>query len=74
VAMMVGLPAPGTVNGPCEKPCKDCAATRSDAETECVECCKPLGYDVPFYYCGGGEVIHGACQAVVSARVRARRS
>lgn len=45
------LPRPGTQYGPCVESCLhiDCAATRAQAESACVHCGKPIGYDVEFF-------------------------
>jgi hypothetical protein len=45
------LPKPGTEFGPCAGACKhvDCAATRRDANSACVHCRKPIGYETRFY-------------------------
>lgn len=47
----IALAAPGDKFGPCKKPCKhtDCAASRKEAETPCIHCSKPIGYDTRFY-------------------------
>ena len=48
------LPRPGTEYGPCAEPCEhsDCASTRELAETLCVDCGEPIGYDDRFYQLG----------------------
>ena len=42
---------PGTDLGPCEEACThpDCAMTRLDAQTKCITCLKPIGYETPYY-------------------------
>lgn len=47
----ITLPTPGTKYGPCKGKCKhtDCAATRTEAETPCRYCKKPIGFDTKFY-------------------------
>lgn len=68
------IPKPGSVTGPCDVPCKhkDCAENRFQASSECIECCKPIGYQTPFYE-HRGELIHAECLHVLRERVAARR-
>ena len=45
------IAAPGTEVGPCKEECKhtDCAVTRVMAESLCIHCNKPIGYEKKFY-------------------------
>lgn len=51
------LPTPGTEVGPCTTACEhtDCAETRRMAETCCVYCGQPIGYETRFYRNNGNE-------------------
>ena len=56
------LPAPGTELGPCDPPTcihRDCAETRRMAESACVSCGEPIGYEVRFYDHQRGELAPG---------------
>lgn len=56
------LPAPGTVLGPCPRPCEhtDCAAARIQAKDPCAICNKPIGWETRFYK-DEGRLVHAAC-------------
>jgi len=46
-------------------PCrhKDCAQTRHMAETACLVCAKPIGYDRPFYQRDDWhQLVHASCE------------
>ena len=63
VIMAAGiLPIPGSKFGPCKAPCKhiDCAETRSRAESTCLYCQKPVGYNVRVYQ-HGDYTVHARC-------------
>lgn len=67
------LSAPDTPYGPCSTPCnhKDCNETRRMANSECVVCGKPIGYDTRFYVASVGQINeyqHAACLEAKEAR------
>jgi hypothetical protein len=59
------IPAPGSLYGPCVKPCKhkDCAQHRADAAVVCSYCNRPCGTTVPVYSGQDGEsrLVHAVC-------------
>lgn len=59
----VHLSPPGSQYGPCAEACghTDCAATRAWAETPCIECREPIGYDRRFFQDEPGKPFHMAC-------------
>lgn len=60
------LAAPGTKYGPCASPCQhvDCRTAREIAESQCLLCGDPIGFDRHFYNYEGAEgegFVHAAC-------------
>jgi hypothetical protein len=60
------LSKPGTELGPCATACQhvDCASARRDAESRCVYCGEPIGYETRFYARDGGMTGKGWAHAL----------
>lgn len=62
---MPGTRDHGKEIGPCVGTCehRDCAATRRQAESACVKCGKPIGYETPFFRagCDPEPLVHSDC-------------
>lgn len=61
------LPLPGTEYGPCVSACehRDCAATRTTAESVCPLCGDPIGYETRYYVLSWDAVVEGEDPAPV---------
>lgn len=57
------IAAPGTEVGPCKEKCQhtDCAATREMAESLCIHCKKPIGYETKMYHIKDNMYAHTLC-------------
>lgn len=64
------LAPPGTDAGPCKGSCyhRDCDFTRKLANTACVHCGKPIGYEVNFFHVEAvgdpawSKLAHASCE------------